>query len=146
MKKATSIALCILIGFLMANLYLKQYKNREKIKPVFREEEKLYFVQYGIYPSEQSMIENTKQLKNYIFDKINEEYYVFIAITKNNLEKLKGYFKNLQYDICIREISINDKSFLEKIKHYDQLLEKTEDKEVITEIIRQVLEKYKEVN
>lgn len=146
MKKATSIALCILIGFLMANLYLKQYKNREKIKPVFQEGEKLYFIQYGIYPSEQSMIENTKQLKSYIFDKINEEYYVFIAITKNNLEKLKGYFNDLQYDICTREISVNNKFFLEKIKHYDQLLEKTEDKEVVSEIIRQVLEKYKEVN
>lgn len=147
MKKLIPLILCLLVGFFMSKFMLSQYEGREKITPVFGNSEKLYFVQYGVYSTKENMINNTTNLKYYIYNEIDDLFYVFIGITKNktNSEKVEGYFKNLGYDIYITQYSCNNKDFLEMINYYDVLLEKTDDKDVIKEAMRQVLEKYEEL-
>ncbi len=147
MKKLIPIILCVLIGFFMSKFMLNQYEDKQKIKPVLGNSEKLYFIQYGAYSTKENMINNTNYLNYYIYNEIDNLYYVFVGITKsqNNCEKLKGYYKSLGYDIYIKEFNNNDKEFLEIINYYDLLLEKTDDKDVIKEINRQILEKYEEL-
>ena len=140
------VILCIFIGFLLSKFMLNQYQNKQKITPVFNTGEKLYFIQYGVYSSEESMKNNTDKLNYYIYNLENNMYYVFIGITKSseNASKLQGYFKTLGYDTYMKEYSVSDSEFLEMISYYDQLLSTTTDYEVIKLVSRQVLEKYEE--
>lgn len=147
MKKIViPVILCIFIGFLLSKFMLNQYQNKQKITPVFNTGEKLYFIQYGVYSSEESMKNNTDKLNYYIYNLENNMYYVFIGITKSNENafKLQGYFKTLGYDTYMKEYSVSDSEFLEMISYYDQLLSTTTDYEVIKLVSRQVLEKYEE--
>lgn len=140
--------LCLLIGFLLSKFLLNQYQNRQTITPVFNNSgKKLYFIQYGVYSTEENMRNQAKNLNYYIYHYDNQYYYVFVGITSNveNVEKLKGYFKNLGYDTYVKEFFISNKEFLEIIEYYDLLLEKTSDNDTIKAVCRQVLEKYEEI-
>ncbi|MDD2519118.1 MAG: hypothetical protein PHI05_04935 [Bacilli bacterium] len=145
-KYIMPVILCIFIGFLLSKFMLNQYQNKQKITPVFNTGETLYFIQYGVYSSEESMKNNTDKLNYYIYNLENNMYYVFIGITKSieNVSKLQGYFKNLGYDTYMKEYNVSDSEFLEMISYYDQLLSATTDYEVMKSVSRQVLEKYEE--
>ena len=71
---------------------------------------------------------------------------MYIALTKNerNVEKLKGLFQDLKYNIYVKEIHITDDKQIELIEKYDQLLNQVEDNAAIQAIVNQLLEKYKE--
>ncbi|NLM62814.1 MAG: hypothetical protein GX190_00675 [Mollicutes bacterium] len=140
------VVLCILIGFLLSKFMLNQYQDKQNIVPVFNSGQTLYFFQYGVYSSFESMQDHTQKLSGYIYNYDNNFYYVFIAITASleNVEILKGYFKSIGYDIYVKEFNITDKEFLEILEYYDVLLGKTKEPQAIQAICRQVLEKYKE--
>lgn len=138
---------CILVGFLLAYFMLNQYNEKPNLNLTFNKSEKLYFIQYGVYSSVESMEKNTLNLGYYIYNKQDDLYYVFIAITKDleNLEKLKGYFKELGYNIYVKEFNISNQKFIENLENHDALLKEVTSKEAITSIITQTLEKYEEI-
>jgi len=140
------ILLCLVIGFLLSKFMLTQYEEREEIKPVFGQTENLFFIQYGVYSSRDSMENNTKELNYYIYNFNDNLYYVYLGITKNyeNANKLKGYFKTLGYDIYIKDYQVSNQEFLEMIEYYDLLLSQTTDYDTIKSICHQVLQKYEE--
>ncbi len=147
MKKfIVPVILCIAIGFLLSKFMLNQYENKQNIIPVFNSGQKIYFVQYGVYSTEDSMRNNTKKLNYYVYNKEDNLYYVFIGVTGNleNSNKLKGYFKTLGYDTYIKEYNISNKDFLERLEYYDLILGQTTDNETIKLVSRQVLENYEE--
>ncbi len=148
MKKIIKpILLCGLVGFLLSKFMLSQYENKEEIKPVFKSDKSLFFIQYGVYSSQESMKDNTKELNHYIYNFNDDLYYVYIGITNNfeNATKLKGYFKTLGYDIYIKDYVVSNQEFLETIGYYDLLLSQTTDYDTIKSICHQVLKKYEEV-
>ena len=58
---------------------------------------------------------------------------------------LKGYFANLGYNIYVKEIEINNSSFMEVLVQYEEMLRNTDDEKTIRAIISQVLSKYEEL-
>lgn len=136
----------IIIGFFLANFFLKQYDDFDGIK-VSGTGENIYFIQYGVFSSLESLEENTVALQNYIYNKQDNLYHVYVGITKlkENSAKIINYYKNLGYDLIIKEFQITNKDFLELLINYDEILKSTVDETVISSVISQVLMKYEEV-
>lgn len=145
-KYLLTFLIALVIGFFLSNFFLKQYDDFEGIK-VSGKGENLYFVQYGVFSSLESLEENTISLQNYVYNKQDNLYYVYVGITKleENAKKIVNYYKNLGYDAIIKEFGITNKSFLELLVNYDEVLKNTDDETAIASIINQVLIKYEEV-
>ena len=135
--------LSLLIGSYLGYLIFNQYKLSQS-SSAFNESEIIYFLQQGVYSSLESIEENTTQISDYIYTKEEDKYKVYVGLTtnKSNAEKVSNIFKEKNYDIYIKEMSISDKSFIEKLKQYDQLVESTEDYNVILGLMKQVLNEY----
>ena len=73
---------------------LNQYENKQ-ILHSFKSGKDLYFIQYGVYSTEENMKNNAKNLNYYIYNLNDGLYYVFIGITSNedNANKLKDILK-----------------------------------------------------
>jgi len=142
-----SVTIALLVGYFIGKYMFNQYDDKEGLTPVFNEQETLYFTQQGVYSTKESMIENTKMHPNYIYTILNDKYYCFIGITKNknNSQKIKEFYKQKGYITYVKELKIGENEFLNLVEEYDLLLEKTEDMEVIDKIIKEVIQKYKEL-
>lgn len=139
--------LCIIIGFFMGKFMFSQYDDKEDLKLVTDTGTNLYFFQQGVYSNEESMKQNTMNLPYYIYSIIDNKYYVYVGISKDekNTEKLKGYFNSLGYNIYVKEIKIDNDAFMVVLDQYEEMLKNTDDDKSIAAIISQVLAKYEEV-
>lgn len=147
MKKNVIIVLCaIAIGFFMGKTFLEQYEGYNGIKVTSSSGEILYFIKYGEYETMEEMESETISLSNYIYNEVNDRYYVYIGITKNkdNLIKLNNYFNSLGYIVYTEEFLVTNESFLKMLENYDSILANTDDSVVISSISNQILTKYEE--
>ena len=145
-KYLLTFLIALVIGFFLSNFFLTQYKDFEGIK-VSSTGENLYFIQYGVFSNLESLEENTISLQNYVYNKQDNLYYVYVGITKleENAEKIVKFYKNLGYEAKIKEFAITNKNFLDLLKNYDEILKNTDDETAIASIINQILMKYEEV-
>lgn len=141
------IIACVLVGFFMSKFMFSQYDSGLALTTKLESKEKLYFLQQGVYTTVDSMKENTSLLPYYIYTEEEGKYYVYVGITKDkeNLEKVKGYFKNKGYDIYIKELEISNDAFLQVFDQYEILLKNTTDENAISAIMSSVLAKYEEL-
>ena len=139
--------LAISIGFFMGKLFLEQYDNYEGIKLTSTNGEILYFIKYGEYNTADEMEKATLNLENYIYNVINNRYYVYVGITndKDNLVKLHNYFSKMGINAITEEFLITNKEFLEVLKNYDEIIKTTDDEVVLSSICSQILSKYEEI-
>ena len=142
MKKYTlTIFISLLVGFLLSNFMIKEYDSGAI--SVFKEKETLYLIQQGVYSNMESMLENTKDINEYIYSEIEGLYYVYIGITLDieNSKKIQDAYKNIE--TIVKTNNISDKELIDYIYKYDIVLKETNDIETIKEITKQVLKKYK---
>lgn len=145
-KYLLTFLIALVIGFFLSDFFLKQYEDFDGIK-VSTRGENIYFIQYGVFSSLESLEENTINLQNYVYNKEDNLYYVYVGITKekDNADKIVNYFKDLGYETTTREFGITNKDFLNALLNYDEILKNTNDVTAISSIINQVLMKYEEV-
>lgn len=145
-KYLFTFLLALIIGFFLSNLFIKQYDNYAGLK-ISGLSSELYFIQYGVFSSLESMERETIELENYVYNIDEDMYYVYVGITKNkdNANKIINYYKNLGYDTILKQYNISNDSFLEEIENYDNILLSTEDTTAIASLINQILTKYEEV-
>jgi len=145
-KYLFTFLLAIIIGFFLSVFFIKQYDSFTGIK-VSGIGEELYFVQYGVFSSLESMENETITLENYVYNINDNMYYVYVGITKkeDNANKIVDYYKSLGYPTIIKKFEITNSKFLEELTNYDSILSSTTDKTVIASLISQVLSKYEEV-
>ena len=94
-KKIVYFIIAVITGITIGKYVYDSY-NKTETKDVFKyKNENVYMLQYGVYSSEENMINNTKNLKNYFYFKDNDGYHAIIGITKNeNLkEKIVDSYK-----------------------------------------------------
>lgn len=140
--------LSILIGGYLGYLIFNQYKYNNSDVTTFNEESTpIYFLQQGVYSSIESMNENTNEISDYIYFKEDDKYKVYIGITtnKDNAEKITNIFKDKNYEIYTKEMNIEDKAFVEKLKQYDELIKASDDQNVILGLLKQILNEYEQV-
>ncbi|MDD2377652.1 MAG: hypothetical protein PHD10_02975 [Bacilli bacterium] len=148
MKKYLSVILgAVIVGFLLSQFMINQYEKKEKLLTVFNRGEKVYLIQQGVYSSEESVLKNTMDFSYYITSIENNMYYVYIGVTKDldNIKKLQGYFDKMGYITYSKEVFVTNKSFLEILEQYDNLLKTTTDNAIISAICNQTLSKYEEL-
>ncbi len=134
----------------MGQFMFNQYHKEEKTIPTIatpETESNLYFLQQGVYSSLDSMKQNLVDFEYYTYIEQDGKYYAFVAIIKSeeNLEKLKGYFHDMGYDIYVKEFSVKSTAFLEVLNQYEQLLSGTNDSKTIQAACTQILAKYEEL-
>jgi len=139
MKSYLKIILgALLVGSICAYLFYKNIVN--EVDEVIYLENKVYVFQVGVFKNKDNAINYEK---NYLSKKIyyDEEYYrVFIGITsdKENKEKLKKIFANLNYSFYIKEYKSNENKITE-LNKYEILLKETNNLEVINKINQEML-------
>ena len=140
------VTISLLIGISMAYFIIKQYEGMP-ILAVSSNAENLYYVERGIYSDLENMENNMKDFTDYIYNTENNQYHTYIGITTNkeNALKIQNYYKNLGYDTNLVEKITDNKEFINILKQYDELLNKTDDSESIKTICNQVLAKYEEM-
>lgn len=141
-----TVLVALIIGFFISIFFINQYDSYTGIKVSYVGDE-LYFIQYGVFSSIENMEEETISLQNYVYNQIDNMYYVYVGITNSgdNANKIINYFKNLGYETIIKKYQVNNKLFVEKLINYDEILSKTNDNTVISSLISQVLSEYEEV-
>lgn len=146
-KYIVPILSALLVGFLLAKFMIDQYDKKENIKTVFNSSETVYFIQQGIYSTKESMEKNMTDFAYYIYNIENDKYYTYIGITKTkeNSDKLKGFYEKKGYITYIKEVKVDNQTFIEILNQYDKLLESTNDDSTIKAICNQTLSKYEEL-
>lgn len=144
LKSITPAILCILVGFFMSDFMFRQYSKEETVS---KENGNVYFMQIGVYSSLENMKENLKNIETYIYEEKDGLFYAYVGIVKTseNLEKVEGYFKSLNYVIYRKEKRVTNLAFLEVLNQYDVMLKETTDEKTIKAIMNQVISKYEEL-
>lgn len=145
-KYILTIIISLIVGFFLSNFLLKQYDDYKGIT-VYNEGELLYFIEYGVFSSYDEMEANTINLENYVYQIDNNQYHVYIGISKNDevINKMNNYFKKLGYNTNVKEFYITNEKFVVAIDNYDTVLLSTDDNTVISAVISQGLNTYEEV-
>lgn len=138
----------IILGFLMGSYIFHAYDSNIKIKTTFKEQkEVVYFLQLGVYSDLEKVKNSTKEFHNYIYIEDAGKYHVYVGMSENlkNVEKIKGILEQKGYTIYVKDMIITENDFLEKLKQYDEVLEKTTEEEAIFKVLEKILNEYKEV-
>ena len=146
MKKTIKyILIAILIGIIIGKYVFNEYKIEQEDHKVI-EYNYVYLMQYGVYGKKENMIETCKKIKNYFYFKDKDGYHVIIGITKNkkNKEKIVDSL-DLMENIYMKREKIDNSEFIQLIDQYDNLINQTDDKEIIINAQKQILSKYEEL-
>ena len=127
MKKTTILYIlgAILIGVFIGKYVYNGYQN--ETKEAFKDmNENIYLLQYGVYSSNDSMVENTKNLKNYFYYIENNKYHVIIGVTMD--KDLKDKIKKANLDPTVIVIITNSTDYYDVVATKDEKI--TTDKEI----------------
>ena len=130
------IVLGILTGFLFGNLIYKNYSGIEYLN----EDGNIYYVQYGVYTSQDAALSNASNLDNYLIQEMNDKYYVYLGVTTNynTALKIQNLYNEQDIHTYIRSDYVSNSETLNKLKEYDLKLEDLEQEEDIQEVIKEI--------
>lgn len=132
----------VITGGLLAFFFYKDIKN--EVIAVTTNTDKVYVFQVGVF---KSLDNANKYLAQYPCGGIyqdNDLYRVIVAVTKNNKEKLESYFASLNIEYYIKEVMVKE-NILEKILNYDEVLNQSNNNEVIDNINKSSVELFIDV-
>lgn len=143
-KNLILIFFTILFGVLFGTFIYKTSKINTK--ETFKENNKIFLLQYGVYSNEENMVNNTKNISDYFYFKDKKGYHVIIGIVenKNNYKKIGDSF-GVSENIYLKEVNINNMEFLENLRQYENLIMDSNDDNFIKNAEKQVLSKYEEL-
>ena len=143
MKKKIFYSIIILItGIIVGrNIYLS------KSTQVFSNKDIYYFIQEGVYSSKSIMEENIKNMDLKVVDELDNKYYVYLGITKDEsiAKKLKEIYESQGYQIYIKEVSLSNEEFNNNVTQFDLLINATTSEKEILTIEKVVLANYEEI-
>ena len=130
------IVLGILTGFLFGNLIYKNYSGIEYLN----EDGNIYYVQYGVYTSQDAALSNASNLDNYLIQEMDDKYYVYLGVTTNynTALKIQNLYNEQDIHTYIRSDYVSNSETLNKLKEYDLKLEDLKQEEEIKEVIKEI--------
>ena len=107
----------------------------------------VYLLQLGVYKDKNSMQNDTVDIHNKIVVKENENYYVYVGISKKkeNLKKISSIYNKMGFNLYFYERDINSKDFLTNLEQFDILLSNAESENEIDSINSVILSSYEEM-
>ena len=143
MKKKIFYSIIILITGIIVGRNIYLYKSTQ----VFSNKDIYYFIQEGVYSSKSIMEENIKNMDLKVVDEIDNKYYVYLGITKdeNIAKRLKEIYESEGYQIYIKEVSLSNEEFNNNVTQFDLLINATTSEKEILTIEKVVLANYEEI-
>ena len=134
--------LLIILGY-----YLGHFIFNEKIINKYKNEEKYYFLEEGVYSDIDSLQTNLSKINKKIIDKNNNKYYVYVGITKDLdvAKKIMKIYKEEGYSIYIKEKYLSSEEFKNNVEQFDLLIKDSKDTSNILTIEEVVLANYEEI-
>ena len=143
MKEKIFYSIIILItGIIVGrNIYLSKSTQTFSNKDIY------YFIQEGVYSSKSIMEENIKNMDLKVVDELDNKYYVYLGITKDEsiAKKLKEIYESQGYQIYIKEVSLSNEEFNNNVTQFDLLINATTSEKEILTIEKVVLANYEEI-
>ena len=138
MKKNIIIVIVFgaLIGYLFGHLVFKNYDGREYLD----EDGNIYYVQYGVYNSNEAALSNASKLSNYTIKEIDEKFYVYLGVSTSldTALKIQDLYKEKDIYTYIRADYVNNSETLEKLKEYDELIQEKSDEVEIQAVMKEI--------
>lgn len=133
-----------LLGTICGKFLFNKYQDTAL---VFKEGEKLYFLQEGVYDSYEAVTNNTKSITPKAVVEENNKYHVYVGISaeKDVTEKLKSIYEEKGYQLYEKEIEVSNKEFVENMKQYDILAKTCDEAKDLLTIEEVVLSNFEEV-
>ena len=142
-KYIIPITISLVISLLIGKTFFDNYKQNN----VFAKElnNKVYMLKI-IFNNKDNMKQKFKDYTYYIYKKENNKYSLYIGITSDikNASVIKQHFSDKGYKVFIEEKNIKNKKFLSVLNEYDKIF-KVIDKENIDNILKVIIENYKEM-
>ena len=106
----------------------------------------IYMLQLGVYSNKNMLNNDTKDIVNKLVVKENNNYYVYVGISKDkdNLKKISKIYNKLGYNLYVKEENINDEYFLNNLEQFDILLKSSTTDDEINSINSVILSSYEE--
>ena len=140
MKKNIIIVIILgsLIGFLFGNLLFKNYEGIEYMD----EDGNIYYVQYGVYTSNEAALDNASKLNNYKIIELDDKYYVYLGVTTDYdlAVKIQNMYKEKDIYTYIRSDYVSNSETLELLKQFDDKLKDKENEEEIESVMQEIFE------
>ena len=143
-KKIFYLLIILTTGIILGR---KIYLATKNIEVTFNEENTYYFLQEGVYSSKQIMEENIKNMNMKVVDNLDNKYYVYLGITRdeNIAKRLKTIYEEDGYQIYIKEKTLSNDEFLNNVTQFDLLINNTTSTKEILTIEEVVLANYEEI-
>ena len=93
------------------------------------------------------MEENIKNMDLKVVDELDNKYYVYLGITKDEsiAKRLKDIYESQGYQIYIKEVSLSNEEFNNNVTQFDLLINATTSEKEILTIEKVVLANYEEI-
>lgn len=139
--------ICVLVGVLSAFLIIKEYKVETKKNSNTSLNEVIYLLQVGAYEKSSNVVKATRNLPLYYVEEEADIYHIYVGVVKNkeNIDKIKEFYKVFGNNIYIKEKTVSNKSFLELLDKYETVIMNTSESSVVYSIQKEILSKYKEL-
>lgn len=127
-------AIILVVALLFSFVIYIKYKNNDDGGKEY------YILQVGAYKNYDNVVKKTREYENYIIYEEDDLYKIFIGITQENelYDKLsKIYAENT--NTFKKVIKVKDEEFETKIRNYDKVINKTEDKTNLNIVIKEEL-------
>lgn len=107
----------------------------------------VYLLQLGVYSNESSLESDTRDINNKLVIKDNNNYYVYVGISKNkdNLKKVSFFYNKLGFNLYLKEQEVSSTEFLTNLEQFDLLLDKASTNDEIESINSVILSSYEEM-
>ncbi len=144
MKKSLliSIVLTVFLGSFFGKFLYERYES----ETVMTEGETLYFLQYGVYSSEEEAKKNQENLEASLLVREDNKFYLYLGISleKENLDKVQTYYDQEDKTTYIKALTFTDNTFINHLSQWDVLLSNASSKEELLAICKVVLADYEE--
>lgn len=140
-----TLLIVIILGVTTGKLLYEKINNVYALN--IKNEDLVYFLQLGVYSSKESMNSDTNDIINKLVIKKNNNYYVYVGISKNkeNLKKISTLYNKLGYNLYLNEIIIKNEEFINNLEQFDLLLNKATTQTEIESINSVILSSYEEM-
>lgn len=130
------IAFGVLTGFLFGKLIYQNYDGMEYLN----EDGNIYYVQYGVYTSNEAALSNARNLDNYVIKELDDKYYVYLGITTsyNTALKIQSLYEEKDIHTYIRSDYVENSETLMKLKEYDSKIDTLENEDEIKAVIQEI--------
>ena len=112
-----------------------------------KKEDRIYFLQLGVYKDMESMKYDTNMITDKLVIKEKNNYYVYIGLSKEkeNLKKISSLYEKLGYNLYLYEKEVENDTFLTNLEQFYLLMKNAKTEEEIESINAVILSSYEEM-